>query len=367
MNEMEMNSKVTNEQGFGGVAAPAEKAAAPAQRDLNTVTTEIQTLQRQAQQMALGYAVEIGRRLTEAKALVGYGEWGDYIKKKLGYSQSTANNLMRLFDAYGDRQIGLLGATADCQTFGNLSYSKALALLAVPEEEREEFAADHDVESMSTRKLQKAIQERDEAREALVTERELGDALREQVRAAEEIAETAKAEAEGRVQEAQKAAEDAAQALAAAKEELDALKNKPIDVAVEQPDPAAVDRLAEEKLAEAQKAHEEKVAELEKKLAAAEAAAKEAEEALKNAQDGAADLKAKAQAAAQAEVDDLRKKLAVAAPEVAAFQVHYDAAQREFTAMVETVDKLRREGHEKASGLHAALQALAKWATEVAG
>lgn len=142
------------------------------------------------------------------------------------------------------------------------------------------------------------------------------------------------------------------------------MKNRPVPI--EKPDPAEVDRLAEEKVAEAKKVHEEKVAELEKKLAAAEATAKEAEAALKNAQDGAATIKARAEAAAQAEVEDLKKKLAVAAPEVAAFQVRYDAVQREFAAMVETVDKLTKEGREKAQGLKAALQALAKWTAEVA-
>lgn len=39
-----------------------------AQRDIKTVTTEIRTLHRQAQCMVLGYAIEIGRRLKEAKA-----------------------------------------------------------------------------------------------------------------------------------------------------------------------------------------------------------------------------------------------------------------------------------------------------------
>lgn len=38
-------------------------------RTVEAVTLEIQTLQRQAQQLLLGYAIEIGRRLVEVKAI----------------------------------------------------------------------------------------------------------------------------------------------------------------------------------------------------------------------------------------------------------------------------------------------------------
>ena len=37
-------------------------------RTVEAVTLEIQTLQRQAQQLLLGYAIEIGRRLVEVRA-----------------------------------------------------------------------------------------------------------------------------------------------------------------------------------------------------------------------------------------------------------------------------------------------------------
>lgn len=65
-------------------------------RTVEAVTLEIQTLQRQAQQLLLGYAIEIGRRLVEVKAMLPHGQWGTYIKEQVGYSQSTANNLMRI-------------------------------------------------------------------------------------------------------------------------------------------------------------------------------------------------------------------------------------------------------------------------------
>uniref|UniRef100_UPI002628896C DUF3102 domain-containing protein n=1 Tax=uncultured Flavonifractor sp. TaxID=1193534 RepID=UPI002628896C len=138
----------------------------PPARSVETVTLEIRTLQHQAQQMLLSYAIEIGRRLVEVKALLPHGQWGDYIKEQVGYSQSTANNLMRVFEEYGAPQQSMFGAGANSQALGNLSYTKALRLLAIPADEREAFAEEHHVEELSTRQLEQAIKERDEARAA---------------------------------------------------------------------------------------------------------------------------------------------------------------------------------------------------------
>ena len=48
----------------------------PSPRTVETVALEIHTLQRQAQGIVLSYAIEIGRRLEEAKAMLSHGEWG---------------------------------------------------------------------------------------------------------------------------------------------------------------------------------------------------------------------------------------------------------------------------------------------------
>jgi uncharacterized protein (DUF3084 family) len=50
-----------------------------------------------------------------------------------------------------------------------LSYTQAVALLGVPEEDREQFIEEHDIDAMSTRELQAAIKERDEALKKLET------------------------------------------------------------------------------------------------------------------------------------------------------------------------------------------------------
>ncbi|MGM0776943.1 MAG: DUF3102 domain-containing protein [Bacillota bacterium] len=122
-------------------------------RTPDVIATEINSIKGQTRAMVLHASAEIGRRLVEAKELVSHGEWGDWLKNNIDYSQSTANNLMQLHREYGEDPSKI-------PTLGNLSYTKALALLAVPEEEREEFVAENDVENMSARELQKVIKEK---------------------------------------------------------------------------------------------------------------------------------------------------------------------------------------------------------------
>ena len=87
------------------------KASSVPVREIGVITAEIKDLCRQAQTMALLFAVEIGRRLEEAKRALPYGAWGDWLKSEVEFSQSTANNFMRLFEEYGSSQISIFGAS----------------------------------------------------------------------------------------------------------------------------------------------------------------------------------------------------------------------------------------------------------------
>ena len=99
---------------------------------------EINFIKKQTLENVLKASVDIGERLTAAKELVPHGQWSDWLKEKVDYSQSTANNFMRIFREYGDEQISLSGKSKS-QTFANLNYSQAVALFALPEPQREEF------------------------------------------------------------------------------------------------------------------------------------------------------------------------------------------------------------------------------------
>lgn len=101
-------------------------------------------------------AIEIGRLLFEAKAMVEPGGWSRYIEEELPFSHSWANNYMKLYKEYGSDQTSLFG---DSQAFMNLRPTQALELLALPAEDRAEFAEVNNVADMSTRQLHQAVQE----------------------------------------------------------------------------------------------------------------------------------------------------------------------------------------------------------------
>lgn len=132
-------------------------------RTANLIAAEINDIKEHTRKMVLYNSIEIGRRLVEAKQLVPHGEWSEWLEKSVDYSKSTANNLMRIFEEYGSEQLTLLGNNAKSQALGNLSYTQAITLLGVPEDERESFVKEHNIDNMSTRELQKAVKEREQA------------------------------------------------------------------------------------------------------------------------------------------------------------------------------------------------------------
>ena len=145
------------------------------------IAGEINTIKEQVRHTALSASVEIGRRLKEAKALVPDGEWTDWLLSNVDYSVRTAQNLMALAAEYDAGQF---------KTLEHLSYTKAVLLLSVPREEREEFAEGRDLEALSTRELQKEIASlRDKNREMQITMDQLiaaqndspAEALKEQI------------------------------------------------------------------------------------------------------------------------------------------------------------------------------------------
>ncbi len=284
--------------------------AAEIVRTKEIIAIEIRTHSNQFKEQALSYAIKIGRLLCEAKELVDHGEWGNWLEEQTEFKQSTANNLMRIYKEYSADQVGFFG-DAKSQTLGNLSYSKALALLDVPAEEREAFAEDNNVDELSTRELEKLIKERDEALKGK-TEAET------QMKCAQEREKDIKIDY---TSEKSKAAE-LDKKIKKLETELKDIKSKPIDIAVQEPDPEAVN--------EAVKAAEEK---MEKEL-----------ETMKTERDVAL---AKAAAA--------EKALAVADPSVTQFKVIFEEAQGMLNKLV---GMLMKAEPDKRDGLRKALSTL---------
>ena len=112
-----------------------------------------------AQKRTIGRSiVVIGQALREAKGQLAHGEWGDWLRDKVNFSQGTAENYMRIAEqVHGE------------STLLDLPYTKILALLAVPETEREQFAQDNQVEDKSVSEIKRLIRERDEALDQIKT------------------------------------------------------------------------------------------------------------------------------------------------------------------------------------------------------
>jgi hypothetical protein len=171
----------------------------PIGRSPELIAAEINNIKNQTRKMMLYNSIEIGRRLIEAKTLVAHGEWGKWLVESVDYSQRTATNLMRIFEEYGAEQLSLLGENAKSQALANLSYTQAISLLGLPEEEREKFVENNDLDSMSTRELQQAIKERDEALNKIESFKQIANDKSEE--ALKHLEEKQKVEAENRISE----------------------------------------------------------------------------------------------------------------------------------------------------------------------
>ncbi len=334
---------------------------------MNEVTTvrtpeligaEIRTLTNQAKQMTLLYGIEIGRRLCEAKEVINHGEWLDYLKEQTEFSQPQASRMMRIFKEYGADQGSLFGPESKYATLTNLSISNALRLLAVPENEREEFAAEVDAEHISARELDEAIKARDEAlkgkqdaeaklvsaetarqnTEAL--NRELRDKLtaaQEDVRAADDEAAKNERELKARIKE---------------------LESRPVEVAVER-DEKAIEEAAAKAKEETETKFQKEIDALNKKLKKAE---KEQEKAGKASEQIAA---AEAETEKlRAEAEDLRKKLAMADTDITEFKVMYTAFQESFNTVHGKLLLIRQRDTDAAEKLTTAVKAALSKFTE---
>ncbi len=304
-------------------------------RGIQTITTEIRTLTQQARHTVLSYAIEIGRRLCEAKELVPHGEWGDYLKNEVEYSESAARNFMQVYKEYGNNQASLFAVNQ--QALGNISYTNALRLLAIPAEEREDFARENNVEELSSRELEKLIAEKKEAEAAKkAAEQQAANALEDVEDLEDKLDKAEKAEADAKKERdlLRKELETSKKAEAEANKKLAELKENP-----KVPE-SVMEKLRREADANAAaKAREE----MQGKVDAAEGAAKKA----------AADKEELAKRLAAAE-----KANQLSNPDAAVFKAMFEQVQADFNRMSGALIKVRIADPELGKKLDTAVLAL---------
>ncbi len=326
------------------------------------VGAEVRNLTAQAKYMSVYFAVEIGRRLVEAKDIVPHGGWLDWLKKETEFSQPTASRFMRIFNEYGADQQSLFGAVTKYSSLNNLSVSNALKLLAVPEDEREAFAAEVDAEHLSSRELEAAIKARDEA----IKQRDFA------IGQAKELTESLK-RAENGIAEQEREIGARAAEIHDLKSQIQELEARPVDVAVTEPDPAEIERraaeLAEEAKDAALKQADAKIkaieadasaekAKLEDKLKALEkSATAERAELAEKIREAEAKLAEAQDSAREEELAALKKQLAMSGAELVTFKLRFGAWQEAYAAMRSALEAVPAE---QRSNCEAAIRAVVK-------
>lgn len=313
----------------GPASAPSPaggESSAQTERTIDEITSDI----LRAQQTGGEAVLTIGKGLVEAKEKLNHGEWLDWLAERVNYSPRMAQKLMKL---------GREWTNANALT--HLGTAKAFALLVLPEDERENFMTEpHMVDGeektvidMTSRELEKAVRERAEALEAKV-----------------------KAEAdlktmEDAVAKTMTSLNQANSAKDALQKELDALKSRPVEVAVQ------VDQEAVEK------AREEGYRQAKKELKTAE---KAAGEQVSKANETAARVKTELDQARK-EIEDLKfeaRRAGNPSPlstdaELAQFKLLFDQAQTIVNQMRGLLLKVRKRNDAENTGkLEAALTAL---------
>lgn len=312
----------------------AERQVPSSERNIETITTEIIKLKEDAGNAIIG----IGQCLIEAKSMLPHGEWTQWLTERVEFSERTAQNFMRLAREWSNPQaLADLGAT------------KALTLLALPPEERQQFIEENhivdgeekSVIDMTSRELEKAIRERDDALK-------VAEVAKADAKAAEDSRSKMEADMaalENLQMSAQNAEEQARRDLESVRAELKELQEKPVDVAVMEVDQTALDN-----------ARKEAEAGMQAKLDKAEEARKKAEEKRREAEEQVAELQRKLDAVKSEE----RKAVINGDRDLATFELLFNQAQEVVNKLHGLLLKLKgREDTELAGKVEKAMLALA--------
>lgn len=254
-------------------AAPAGIGGQPGPRSIEAITEEILQNKRSAGEAIL----RIGQCLIEAKQMLTHGEWLPWLQERVEFSERTATRFMRLAREWTNQTaLSDLGAT------------KALALLVLPQEEREQFLSErHMVDGgekavidMTSRELAQALREKEVALAEKRAAEQAREAMAQDVRMTKSLLEAANQE--------KTAALDRSTAL---RRELDELKARPVEITgAAVPDESAL---------------------------------------------------AAARAEGEAAALEKRRRLA-GCPEAALFRVYYEAVQENFSRMLGCLQKVSR-------------------------
>lgn len=334
------------------IADHIQQSQPPQVRDIDVITGEI----LDAQRIGGEAIITIGKGLIEAKALLSHGEWLDWLENKVEIKTRAAQRLMQLAQTY-----------SNASALTHLGQTKALMLAVLSEDERNAFISEthmvngeeKTVIDMTSRELDRAIKERDEALKAAEqakAEQSAAEQAREKIAAdiamANERIAGLNAEVEAQSAKAREA-QDAADRL---EKELEELRSRPVEVAVEA-DTAAVEaarRDAEEKTrVQVEKDLKTERKAMQEQVLRANRSEAQVKTELEQVKRELADLRF--------EAERMEKKAAMTSSEdLVLFRALFDQAQELANKMGGVLMKVRGKDPEKAAGLSKALLALSE-------
>lgn len=315
-------------------------------RPIEVITQEIQFYKGQAC-MSM---VEIGKRLLEAKQCLPHGQWGDWLREEVEFSERTAQNFMRIAKEYRNPQL-----LAD---IGN-SASKAIMLLSMPAEDREEFVGEaHEIHGEEKTVAEMTNKELQEVLKQLEAERKEKESLKKQLDLFEDEAQkkqdaavdAAYSEGEEQIRKLSQLKEEAETAAREAEKKAAELQAEVLELQMQKEQTTLLDAGELEKIRAEAEAEANKKAEavLQKKL---EKAKKEAEKAKKEAEEAQAAIEAREAAQKEAEEnalalkeklkqaqEDAEKRGQIAGNQsMAVFKVYFEQFQADANKMMECI------------------------------
>jgi len=138
-------------------------------RTKETIIAEVKATIEHVESTALLGAIRIGRCFEELKELIPHGGWYEYIEENTGYTPKKVERFMKIAGEYGNENTTLGSLFSKTTLMSDLSYTKALSLLTLPEEEVETFVENHDIKDMTVKELEteiKALKEKNTDLEA---------------------------------------------------------------------------------------------------------------------------------------------------------------------------------------------------------
>ncbi|AMJ42343.1 DUF3102 domain-containing protein [Anaerotignum propionicum] len=113
-------------------------------RNLEVIENEIIQLKEQTARNI----ILIGKALIEAKSQLNHGTWGIWLEEKFDFTQRTANKFMQLATTFN---------VSNSNSLSNLGQTKLFLLMDLPDEKRDAFIEENDIESITTRELKEKI------------------------------------------------------------------------------------------------------------------------------------------------------------------------------------------------------------------